>query len=945
MELGLIRKIDIDHEMQQSYLDYAMSVIVARALPDARDGLKPVQRRILYAMYDMGVRPDSAYKKSARIVGEVLGKYHPHGDLAVYESMARLAQDFSMRYPVVDGQGNFGSVDGDPPAAMRYTEARLTPIAMDILAQIEKSTVDFTDNFDATLREPLVLPSAIPNLLVNGATGIAVGMATNIPPHNLGEVVDALVLMLEQWEKLDDLTVQDLMRFIQGPDFPTGGIIIQDPLGDGLIGAYATGKGKIMVQARAHLEEMVRGRSRIIVTELPYMVNKSALIERIAELVRDGSIEGIADLRDESDRQGMRIVIEITKAVEPETILQQLYRHTPMQTTFGINMLALVDGEPHLLTLKHALRVYIEYRLEVIRRRSEFDLARARARAHILEGLLVALKNLDEVIAIIRASPDADVARKRLIQRFKLSELQAQAILDMQLRRLASLERRKIEEEYKEVTVQIKGLEALLKSPKKMRQVAIEELKAVKQTYNDRRRTQIVTMKEGTSIKAMLTTTDVTPAENVWVMISEDGRIQRSMDDTRPALTGSVAPNWVLHTNTHHTLYLVSDQGKAAAVAVHALPDVDKNPEGVPVTKLSPLPEDEALAVAFTLPPKTEVNPEGFLLTVTRAGLVKKSPLSELPGPSAQAFTLVKVNEGDSLGWARQTDGSAELLLATSLGMAIRFSEEEVRPMGLVAAGVNGIKLSVGDELVGMEVFPKQGKGQSLEVLFLASTGMAKRIPLNDFPLQGRYGQGVIAWKIGRGLRLVGLLAGTATSCGLLLLAGEPNRWLKMEEASLRTRAAQGQMTVEVRLGEVLLGLAQVWDGIGGGTALEAAPAAEPGAGAQPAKKAPQQRAGGQAPAAKKSPASEKKQEKASPEKVKPKSKAGQAGATTTQAARGRKTKPDPKAVAPAKTGKTSPAEKIVNPTQPKERPSNRKPAQPAPASTPVKRKTPAKKP
>src|SRR5512137_617264 len=495
MELGLVRKVDIDREMQQAYLDYAMSVIVSRALPDARDGLKPVQRRILYAMYDMGMRAESAYRKSARIVGEVLGKYHPHGDESVYESMARMAQDFSMRTMLVDGQGNFGSVDGDPPAAMRYTEARLAPPALDLLADIGKDTVDFTGNFDGTLQEPLVLPSALPNLLVNGATGIAVGMATNIPPHNLSEIIDACVFMLEKWEKLDDVNVDDLMEFVEGPDFPTGGVIIEQKGEEGIEAAYGKGRGRVTIQAKVHFEEMERGKSRIIITELPYQVNKSSLIERIAELVRDGGLEGITDLRDESDRQGLRIVIELTKNVEPEKVLAALYKHTPMQSTFSINLLALVDNEPRLLNLKQALRVYLDHRLVVIKRRTEYDLERARARAHILAGLMVALKHLDEIISLIRSSPDVDTARLRLMRRYKLSELQANAILEMQLRRLAALERKKIETEYKETLALIKELESLLKSPKKMRLMAAEELLKVKTAYGDRRRTQIVSLK------------------------------------------------------------------------------------------------------------------------------------------------------------------------------------------------------------------------------------------------------------------------------------------------------------------------------------------------------------------------------------------------------------------------------------------------------------------
>src|SRR5918995_277782 len=527
--IGRVKPRAIVTEMEESYLDYAMSVIVARALPDARDGLKPVQRRILYAMYDMGIRSDSAYKKSARIVGEVLGKYHPHGDSAVYEAMARLAQDFSMRTMLVDGQGNFGSVDGDPPAAMRYTEARLTAAAMDILSDLHKNTVDFSSNFDDTLTEPEVLPAALPNLLVNGATGIAVGMATSIPPHNLSEVIDAIVYMLERWEKLDDIDVETLMEFIQGPDFPTGGLIIQEKDQDGLEAAYGSGRGRVTVQAKAHVEEMERGKNRIIVTELPYMVNKSNLIERIADLAREGYFEGLSDLRDESDRHGMRIVLELSKNADPEVILQELYKRTPMQTTFIINLLALVDGEPRTLTLKQALRVYVEHRLTVIKRRAEFDLERARQRAHILEGYLVALKNLDEVINIIRSASDVDTARGKLMKRFKLTELQATAILDLQLRRLAALERKKIDTEYREMTAIIKDLETLLKSPKRMRGVVAEELLKVKSQYGDRRRTQIVNLSANGKTTKTLTARDLLPEQQVWIGVTEDGLVSRTL--------------------------------------------------------------------------------------------------------------------------------------------------------------------------------------------------------------------------------------------------------------------------------------------------------------------------------------------------------------------------------------------------------------------------------
>ncbi len=807
MATHAIRKIDIDHEMQQAYLDYAMSVIVSRALPDARDGLKPVQRRILYAMYDMGIRADSAYKKSARIVGEVLGKYHPHGDASVYEAMARLAQDFSMRTMLVDGQGNFGSVDGDPPAAMRYTEARLAHPAMDMLGDINKDTVDFTGNFDDTLEEPSVLPAAIPNLLVNGATGIAVGMATSIPPHNLGEVIDALVYMLEKWEKLDDIDVEQLMEFVQGPDFPTGGIIVEQKGEEAIDEAYGKGRGRVTIQAKAHIEEMERGKSRIIVTELPYQVNKSSLIERIAELVRDGQLEGLSDLRDESDRQGMRIVIELTKNAEPEKVLAALYKRTPMQSAFSINLLALVDGEPRTLTLKQALRVYLEHRLTVIKRRAEYDLEKAKARAHILEGYLVALKNLDEIIELIRSAADVDAARVKLMKRYKLSELQANAILDMQLRRLAALERKKIETEYKEVSALIKELTELLKSPKKMRGVVSEELLNVKANYGDRRRTQIVSVKAGKAAK-LLTASDLIPDQTVWVGITADGMMARSHDDKAPRPSGTDAPKWLVRVNTTDVLYLVSTSGTAAAVGVHTVPEAEKLTDGAPYYKASPLRDSDELAAVFSLPAKRADFPEETcVLTVTRGGMVKKSAISELPGPSAQTFVLARVNEGDALGWVALTDGKKDILLATSSGMAIRFKEDEVRAMGLIAAGVNGIKLDVGQEVVGAEVIPAQG-----EILFMGTDGKAKRVEPKEFPVQGRYGKGVIAWDLPRGVKLAGMAMGKGNWIATVHLLKAAAKSHRLDEAQLRKRAAtRGDALVEIKAGDAVTHVTLGW--------------------------------------------------------------------------------------------------------------------------------------
>ncbi|HKY54530.1 MAG TPA: DNA gyrase subunit A, partial [Anaerolineales bacterium] len=809
MELGLIRKIDIDNEMQQAYLDYAMSVIVARALPDARDGLKPVQRRILYAMYDMGIRADSAYKKSARIVGEVLGKYHPHGDSAVYEAMARMAQDFSMRTLLVDGQGNFGSVDGDPPAAMRYTEARLTSAALDILFDLNKNTVDFAPNFDDTLTEPGVLPAALPNLLVNGATGIAVGMATSIPPHNLGEVIDAIVYMLEKYEKLDDIDVETLMEFIHGPDFPTGGLIVQEKDEEGIEAAYGSGRGRITVRAKAHVEESERGRSRIIVTELPYMVNKSSLIERIADLAREGYFEGLSDLRDESDRHGMRIVLEVSKTADPEVILRDLYKRTPMQTTFSINLLALVDGEPRTLTLKQALRVYIEHRLTVIKRRAEFDLERAKQRAHILEGYLVALKNLDEVINIIRSASDVETARGKLMRRFKLTEIQATAILDLQLRRLAALERKKIDIEYKEVSALIKELTKLLKSPKLMRGVVAEELLQVKAQYGDRRRTQIVDLSANGKSAKTLTVRDLMPEQQVWIGVTDEGLVSRTHDDKQPKHSGNDAPRWLVKASTNDTVYFVSKSGRAAAVAAHIIPQAEKLTQGTLFHRVSPLTDSDSLAAVFALPSKKSSLPEEVsIITASKLGMIKKSLVNELPGPSSQSFVLVRMNEGDRLVSVGLTDNKTkDILLLTAQGMAIRFKEEEVRPMGLIAAGVSGMKLDERDEVVGMEILPSEG-----EVFLITNEGKAKRVEDKDFPLQGRYGKGVIAWDLPEKVKLAGAVTGKPNHMATIHLSRGAPKSTRLDDAGLRKRAStKGDVIVEVKPGEEVVSINVGW--------------------------------------------------------------------------------------------------------------------------------------
>ncbi len=802
-----ITKVNINAEMQQSYLDYAMSVIVSRALPDARDGLKPVQRRILYAMYDMGIRDTTPHKKSARIVGEVLGKYHPHGDSAVYDAMARMAQDFSERYLLVDGQGNFGSIDGDPPAAMRYTEARLSPISIELLRQLDLETVDFIDNFDGTLNEPSVLPAAIPNMLVNGASGIAVGMATNIPPHNLIEVVDALVMMLENWDRIEDITVDDLMVFIKGPDFPTGGMIIQDDSSEQISQIYGSGHGTVKMRAQTRLEEMSRGRMRIIVTELPYMVNKSSLIERIATIIREGGLEGITDLRDESDRQGMRIVFDLNKNADYETILTTLYKRTQMQSTFGINILALVDGSPHRLSLKQALRVFVEHRLEVIRRRSEFLLRKNEERLHILKALRIAIQHIDEIIRLIKKSQSVDDARQSLMIKYGLDEIQANAILEMPLRRLASLERQKIEDEYKEVSKTIEDLKALLKSPKKMRLVVIEELREAKEKFGDSRRTQIYTLREGEKASDFLTVTDVMPLEHYWVEISEDGLLSRTESDKCNRLGGENAPWSLVRTNSHQTIFLVTTEGNCVAIASLSIPVQRENNNALPAHKVAPLHPNDILQSIFTVPIDTEDLPERFVITVTRQGMIKRSSVKDLPGVSVSDFVLCKVNTDDELFQVLISDGSQDILIATASGMCIRFNESEVRSMGLVAAGVNAIKLKEGDFIVGASLVSDKD-----EVALLTRLGLAKRTPANDYPIQGRYGQGVIGWKLGEGDQIAALLVGKLTDKGISHFSKTASKVFTITNAISRKRAANGQSMFALRAGDEVIGFTTIID-------------------------------------------------------------------------------------------------------------------------------------
>lgn len=736
---GSIQHVDIDEQMRSAYLDYAMSVIVARALPDARDGLKPVHRRILYAMHDMGIRASSPYKKSARIVGEVLGKYHPHGDSAVYDAMARLAQDFSMRYPLVDGQGNFGSIDGDAPAAMRYTEARMARMAEEMLADIDKDTVDFTDNFDGSLQEPTVLPSRLPNLLMNGSAGIAVGMATNIPPHNLRELVDALTYMIDNYDHVEDIPVEELIKRMPGPDFPTGGVIVGT---EGILQAYVTGKGRIVLRGLAHIEEMSGGRFRIVITEIPYQLNKSSLIERIAELVRSGKIDGISDLRDESDRRGMSIIIELRRGAQPKKILNQLYKYTPLQSTFGVQMLALVDDEPRLLTLKRALQLFIEHRRTIITRRSEFELKKARERAHILEGLLIALAHLDDVIETIRRAPDADAARDRLMERFNLSERQAQAILDLQLRRLAALERQKIEDEHRQTLERIAYLEDLLASPHKILAVIKEDLIDVAEKYGDERRTHIA-YEANEDIREE----DLVPDEACLITLTERGYIKRTASKVFRAqrrggrgVSGHTTRDedevlMIVPARTLDTVLFFSNKGKVYSEKAYQIPDADRTAKGIPIVNVLSLDPKETITAALAVPKFEEAQ---YMIMATRKGRVKRVALSEFASVRPSGLIAITLDEDDELRWARRTQGKDDVILVTERGQALRFNENQVRPMGRMAAGVTGIRLTEGDYVTGMEVVEPGG-----DLLVITTQGFGKRTPLSEYPLRGRATQGV----------------------------------------------------------------------------------------------------------------------------------------------------------------------------------------------------------
>lgn len=731
--------LDIEEEMRNSYLDYSMSVIVSRALPDVRDGLKPVHRRVLFGMSELGMNYNRAYKKSARIVGEVLGKYHPHGDSAVYDSMVRMVQEFSLRYPLVDGQGNFGSIDGDSAAAMRYTEVRLKRISHEVLRDLEKNTVDFRPNFDDTLEEPTVLPTVIPNLLCNGASGIAVGMATNIPPHNITEVINALIYQIDNPEP----SVEDLMQYISGPDFPTAGIIFGSA---GIREAYETGRGKVYVRARANVEHTRGNRDRIIISELPYQVNKTTLIQKIADLVRDKKIDGITGINDESDRDGMRVVIDLRRDAVPEIILNQLYKHTQMQSTFGIINLALVNGQPKVLKLHEMLQHFIDHRHDVILRRTRFDLDKAEARAHILEGYIIALDNIDEIIAIIKKSKSPDTAKKSLMKTFKLSEVQAKAILDMRLQRLTGLERQKIEEEYREVIQLIERLRAILDNRDLQMQVIKDELLEMLTIYGDDRRTEIVKNYEEFSIEDMIA------EEDMVITITKDGFIKRypvsgyrrQNRNTRGS-TGAVAKgeDFVEHifiASTHHYILFFTDRGKVYWLKVHEVPQVGKAGKGRAVVNMIQIEKGEQVKSFVNVKEFTEGQ---FLTFATSKGLIKKTSLMAYSNPRRDGIYAIKLNDDDNLIDVKLTDGDNDVFLATSMGQAIRFTEGEVREMGRVAAGVRGINLSKGDRVIGMVVLKREGT-----LLSVSELGFGKRTDLREYRTTHRGGKGIRTFKV-----------------------------------------------------------------------------------------------------------------------------------------------------------------------------------------------------
>jgi len=743
LEIGTVSTIDINQEMRNSYLDYAMSVIVSRALPDARDGLKPVHRRILYAMHDMGIRSNGPHRKSARIVGEVLGKYHPHGDSSVYDAMVRMAQDFSMRYMLVDGQGNFGSIDGDSAAAMRYTEARLAAISNQLLEDIDKETVDFVPNFDDSLSEPELLPARLPNLLLNGSSGIAVGMATNIPPHNLRELCQALAFLIDRQDDVDNVTLDELMQFVKGPDFPTGGVILGN---EGIRNAYGTGRGRIVVRGVATVEEIPgkSERQRINITEIPFLVNKAMLIERIAELANKGVITEISDLRDESDRRGISIIVELKRGTQPMKVLNQLYKHTALQSTFGVQMLALVDKQPYLLSLKRALQIHIDHRVQVITRRTEFELDQALKRQHVLEGLLIALDRLDEVIETIRQSPDADAASLQLMERFGLTEVQATAILNMQLRRLAALERQKIEDEYREISEQVDYYRSLLADKNKILELIREDVQDLIKKFGDERRTQIAF-----GLDAELNIEDMIQDEDVLISITQRGYIKRTPVSAYRmqqrggkgligmGRRGEDELEQLFAAGTLNSILFFSDRGKVYAEKAYQIPELGRTSKGTSLMNILPLMPDENITAALAV---HDFEDAEYLTMVTRRGRIKRVEVSAFKNVRASGLIAISLDEDDSLGWVKTTNGNQDLVLVSEQGKGIRFSEEDVRPMGRTAAGVNAMRLEKWDNIAGADVVIPGD-----DLLIITEKGRGKRTPLDEYRRQGRYGLGVRA--------------------------------------------------------------------------------------------------------------------------------------------------------------------------------------------------------
>ncbi len=807
MDTGKTSKVPvaIEDEMRQSYMDYAMSVIVGRALPDARDGLKPVHKRVLYAMYDLGNDWNRPYKKSARIVGDVIGKYHPHGDAAVYDTIVRMAQDFSLRYPLVDGQGNFGSIDGDPPAAMRYTEVRMARIAGELLADIDKETVDFAPNYDDTIREPVVLPARIPNLLINGSSGIAVGMATNIPPHNLGEVVDALVALIEN----PALTVDDLMHYIPGPDFPTAGFLHGRA---SIREAYRTGRGVLQMRARTALETDERsGKTKIIVHELPYQVNKARLIERIAELVNEKRIDGVADLRDESDRDGMRIVVELRRDAVPEVVLNQLFKQTPMQESFGVNMLAIVAGRPQLLDLRGALQVFIDHRKDVVTRRTVYELRKAEERLHVLDGLKIAIESLDAVIQLIRAARDPASARGGLMDRFGLTETQAQAILDMRLQRLTNLERDKIIEEHAEVQRQIARYKAILADEREVATIIVEELREVRKLYADPRRTEIVDELPEISDE------DLIVEEDMVVTISHEGYIKRTpvtqYRSQRRGGRGKIGAvtkeedfcEHLFIASTHAYILLFTTSGKLYWIKVHALPAASPAARGKAVVNLLRLREDEKIS-AFL--PVREFRPGQYVLFATKQGTVKKTALEEYANPRPSGIIAIRLHEGDEVIGVRLTDGQREVILSTQGGQAIRFREEDARPMGRATGGVRGIQLEEGDAVVALDVVdPTPGA----TLLAVAERGYGKRTTMDEYRVQSRGGKGIITMRVtARTGRVIGVrMVRDDDDIMLITDSGKVIR-TPVRGISVIGRNTQGVRLIDLGEGEKVVGVARL---------------------------------------------------------------------------------------------------------------------------------------